>query len=256
MTTDTQAKPDATPEETQTLPTLEEAFGPSAVAAKDLIAQANDKIKVQNNAVKWLRENSQDKQELVDNLKSGETENDQLKAILERREKVAVQLEKIDAQLLIDAEKIATEILAKDTDEEAVAKHTESYENAVKNVRDIKTALKTIFGEKVFDYLDETQTLKRKSAGSPGSGPPRLRGMSVKVDGVLATKKMGAKQEVKSSFGAAAEKIGNISVKTLVEAYQKSVGTTDSTKYPTDWHEFEVVVEDKTYKVEAKKEAE
>jgi len=238
------------------LPSLEEAFGPSAVAAKDLIAQANAKIAVQTKQAQWLKENSRDPQELVDALKSGETENEELKPLVEKREKAALALARVEEQLFIQAEKIAKAQLAEETDEDAVAKHTDAYENAVKSVRDIKKALETIFTDKVFAYLDTPQTLKRKSSGTPGSGPPRLRGMSVKVDGTLATKKMGAKQEVKSSFGAAAEKIGNISVKTLVEAYQKSVGTTDSTKYPTDWHPFEVTVDDKTYKVEAKKEAE
>lgn len=242
------------------LPSLEEAFKASADSARDLIAQANAKIAKQNAAVKWLKENSRDPQETVDALKSGETENAELKPLLEKEEKAKMALQKVQEQILIIAEKAAKEIVAKDTDEDAVKKHTEAYEVAVKNVRDIRKALETIFTDKVLAYLDDAQTLKRKSAGSPGSGPPRLRGFTVKVDGQVAKKKMGKTQELKSSFGAAADKIGDISTPTLVKKYQQALNpngepVTDSTKYPVgEWTEFEVTVGDKTYKVEAMRE--
>lgn len=171
--------------------------------------------------------------------------------------KLAAVIEELGSKLLkaeqmrdnkIDA-KIA-ETTAKGS--ETVAPKITQRDEIKKAVNALRTILSSTYGDDALFGLPKVSA-GSSNAGAP-SGQPRLRGLNVSVNGVIATNK--DKNGVEKSSLSAGAKSAKVETTVLRDAFYAAAGTKDANSFPEST-DFDIVGSDNvTYKVNVSKQAE
>lgn len=171
--------------------------------------------------------------------------------------KLAAVIEELGTKLLkaeqirdskIDAK--ITETTAKGS--ETVAPKISQRDEIKKAVNALRTILSSTYGEDALYGLPKVSA-GSTNAGAP-SGQPRLRGLNVTVNNVLATSKDKDGNE-KSSLSAGA-KAAKVETTVLRDAFYSAAGTKDANSFPEST-DFQIVGSDNvTYNVNVSKQAE
>jgi hypothetical protein len=215
-----------------------------------MIERTNKGIARLNEIVRKVKAASGDLKSVTESVIAGD-DPDVVKA-REAAERAKAKAEETAQRLNALAEEKAKATLAENQNDDEIKELQTEAETIANKTKATRNLLKVEYGPEVLSLLTPVESQRANSAGT-GTGPRRLRGFTVTVNGNVSKMKNNA-NELVSSFSAAAKDVG-CDTSVLQDAYYREVGSDDASKFPVGKTvSFTVTHDGKDYAVTATKD--